>query len=199
MLTTNEIIAAIRRKILEETTELVTDSTILMNINLAYDDLRYSTYTNDQIQTATISFTNGSGTLPTHFGTLYTDPQDSNGNVFQELSIADFDREPQERAVKIEGGVMKVVPITTASLVVKYYPSYTALSTSQNPEIHEMFHELIIYGALYRIYEDLQDEELALNYEAKYSKKFDKKTDVVSAYQEGPQQGGSLFNGIRII
>jgi hypothetical protein len=40
-MTTSEITSAIRRKILEETTDLVADETILLNANLAYNDLKF--------------------------------------------------------------------------------------------------------------------------------------------------------------
>jgi hypothetical protein len=200
-LTTNQIIAATRRKLLEETTDLVTDETVLMNINLAYDDLKFRTFTNDQIKTATVSLTNGVGNLPSDFGTLYGDAyrDSSHTEPFPEKTIADFRRFPTQNAVTIEGGQLKVSPTSVNSVQIKYYPSYAALSTVQNPELNSYLHELIIYGALSRIHEDLQDEVLSKFYDDKYEQKFVLKTNSLSNYEEESQRGGEMFNPIRIV
>lgn len=194
-LTTNQITTSARRKLLEETSDLVSDATILEYANQTYDDLKFRTRTNDQIKTATITFTNGVGTLPADFGTLYGDGYRSTTDKtpFSEKSISDFDSELYDNAVTIEDGEIKVTPSSETSLIIKYFPSYTALSSAQNPEINSYFHELIIYGILYRAYEDLQDEELSNYYEEKYEDKFEKKKRGLSSYEEGNQRGNQLF------
>ena len=200
-LTTNQITSAARRKLLEETTDLVSDATILEYANQAYDDLKFRTRTNDQILTATIAFTSGVGVLPVDFGKLYGNAYRSatDKTPFQQKSIADFDSELDDNAITIEGGEIKVTPSTESSLIIKYFPTYAALSTSQNPEIHEYFHELIIYGILYRAYEELQDEQLSSYYEEKYEEKFDKKTRALSTYEEDNQSGNQLFGYQRLM
>jgi len=202
-LTTTQIVSAIRRKILEESTDLVTDEVVLLNANEAYKDLKYSTYTNDQIKTATVDLISGVGTLPTDFGTLYGPgyKNSTDRTPYNETNIADFDRYPDVEAMTIENDTLKVNPSSTASIIIKYYPEYAplALSPVQNPEIHELLHELIIYGAIYRIYEDLQNEALSEFFKIKYDEELTKKTSKISNYEEDNQNGGQMFNGIRII
>lgn len=186
---------------MEQTSDLVTDENLYININLAYDDLKIGSFTNDQIKSATVALTAGVGTLPTDFGTLYgvAYASSTDKSPFEELSIADFDREIERQCMTIEGGVLKVKPDSTAQVLIKYYPTYAALTFVQNPEINNYLHELIIYGAMYRIYEDLQDASMRAYYEGVYEQKFAKKTGALQNYQEDNADGGALFNGIRII
>lgn len=198
-MTTNEIVAAARRKLLEESNEILDESTVLLYANQSYLDLQKRTFTNDQLQSATISFTNGVGNLPSDFGTLYSDMVDSSGNVYPEVSLADYDRLNGENGVAIKGTEILVSPNTVASLPMRYYPKYDDLSTSQNPEINPLLHECIIYGIMFRAYEDLQDDELSKFYEDKYNTKVLEKTAIISNYEEGAQRGGKMFNDIRLI
>jgi len=200
-MTSNEILATIRRKILEDTTELVSDTTLLLYMNETYKDLRYRTFTNDQINTATITFTSGVGTLPTDFGTLYGPGYKSTTDKtpFEEKSIADFDRDTEIEGITIEGNTIKVNPSDTTSLIVKYYPSYAALSSTSNPLLHEFLHELIVYGTLYRTLEDLQDEARAQYYRSIYEEEFKKRVSGISSYEEENQMGGVMFNYQKLI
>lgn len=198
-MTTNEITAAIRRKILEETTDLVTDATVLLNANLAYDDLKIKSFSSDQIKTATVTFEEGVGQLPTDFGTLYGEAYDSSSNVFTEKSISDFYRETGENAVTVEGGELKVYPSATTSLTIKYYPSYAALTAVQNPLLNSYLHELIIYGAMFRIHEDLQDEVLSKYYRDLYDKELANKVNALSVYEETNQRGNEMFTYTKLI
>jgi hypothetical protein len=201
-MTSSTIAQAIRSKLLEISSDLVTDDNLFMNMNLAYDDLKIGSFTNDQIKSATIILTSGTGTLPTDFGTLYgVGYQSATDKIpFEEVSIADFARGNNEgNIMTIEGGVIKVQPDTTAQILVKYYPTYAALSAVQDPEINPYLHELIIYGAMYRIHEDLQNEAMRQYYKGVFETEFLKKTSALSNYETDNADGGSLFNGIRII
>jgi hypothetical protein len=201
-LTTQQIASAIRSKLLEQTSDLVTDDSLFVNINLAYDDLKIGSFTNDQIKSATIALSSGVGTLPTDFGTLYGPAYISltDKTPLNEKSIADFDRaENGEYGITIEQGTLRVNPSTLASVLIKYYPTYAALTPTQNPEVNGYLHELIIYGALYRIHEDLQDASMRAYYEGVYNQLFAKKTGALQNYQEDNNDGGQLLNGIRII
>ena len=199
-LTSSQISSAVRRKILEQTATLVTDDVLYMNMNLAYDDLKIGSFTNDQIESATIALTSGAGTLPANFGTLYGPGYKSTTDKtpFEEKSIADFYRDVTVEGMTIEGGQIKVSPDTTAQILIKYYPSYDALTSAQNPEINGYLHELIIYGAMYRIHEDLQNESLCEYYKNVFKEEFDKKRSALSNYQED-NTTSELFNYIRII
>ena len=200
-LTSNQIASAIRRKILEQTDSIVTDDVLFMNMNLAYDDIKMMSFTNDQIESATITLTSGSGTLPANFGTLYGPGYVSTTDKtpYEEKSIAYFDREPENEAITIEGNQIKVNPSSTSQIIIKYYPSYDPLTTTQNPEVNEYLHEPIIYGAMYRILEDMQEFDKAALVEKAYESKIAKRTSVISNYQEENAGGGQMFNGIRII
>lgn len=200
-MTSQQILAAIRRKILEQSSDLVDDDTIFFNMNLAYQDLKMSSFTNDQIQSATVSLSSGVGTLPADFGTLYGPGYQSTTNLipFEEKPIADFDRDEDGPCMTVESGSLKVKPTTTAQLIIKYWPTYDDLTVSQNPELHSYLHELIIYGAMFRIFEDLQNEALAQFYKEEYKREIAERTAKISHYQEDNATGGQLFNGISII
>ncbi len=143
--------------------------------------------------TATVTFTNGVGALPSQFGTLYGDAFKTLGDYFPELSIDDFQKQTQGQAVTIEGNTIKVYPTTTASLVIKYYPTFPDLTSAVNPTMNSYFHEPIIYGILARAHEDLQDESLAKFYNDKYEAMLAQRIANQSMYEEGNQRGGQLF------
>lgn len=199
MLTTNQILSLARAKLLEQTEEIITDTTLLIYANLTYQDLIKRTFTSNKILSSTVAFTLGEGALPATFGTMYGSAQDAYGNIFEEVSIEDFDNKVLERMITVEGGEFKVYPVETASLNIKYYPKWADLSLSQNPEIDEYFQELIVYGILTRAFEDLQDEQLAINYSNKYETEFQKKSSAQSNYEEGNQRGGQMFTYQRLI
>jgi hypothetical protein len=200
-LTSIQIADSIRRKIIEQSSELVTDDVLYMNMNLAYDDIKIGTFTNDQIVSATIPLTVGTGTLPANFGTLYGPGYKTatDKTPFEEKSIADFYRDHTVEGMTIEGGKLKVNPSSTSQILIKYYPSYNTLTSIQNPEINGYLNELIIYGGMYRIHEDLQNESLAEYYKNVFKEEFAKKTSALSNYQEDNSDGGQLFNYIKIV
>jgi len=198
-MTTNTIISISRKKILEETNDLVSDETLLIYANLAYKSVIKKSFVNGEIQTATITFTGGVGTLPVDFGTLYTDAYDVSKNIYPEVSISDFIRQDGQQAITIEGGALKVSPTSVTSLIIKYYPVYAELTTVVNPTIDEYLHESIVYGIIYRAYEDLQDPELSVYYKTKFDEMLAEKLADISNYEEDAQRGNVMFNGINVI
>lgn len=192
-MTTNEIIQTARRKLLETTSEIVSDTTILLYANLAYQDVWKRLFVNSDVDSATVTFTNGVGGLPATFGTMYGPGFDSAGNAFEEVSIEDFDREIMDRMVTIENGQMKVYPTDTASLTVKFWPEPETLTSTQNPTINSYFHEPIVYGILARAYEDLQDQELAVFNTNKFEDDLTKRLERQSVYEETNQRGAQMF------
>jgi hypothetical protein len=120
-------------------------------------------------------------------------------NVFPEVSIADFLRQNGANAVTIEGGEIKVSPDSTASLNIKYYPTYATLTTSVNPTIDDYLHEPIVYGILARAFEDLQDPESSQLYANKFTAMLNERIESLSNYEEDAQKGNVMFNGINII
>lgn len=198
-LTVVQIFSLARAKLLEATSEIVSDETLLIYANLAQLDIIKRTFTNDKISSATVTFTSGIGTLPATFGTLYGSAQDSQGNVFEEVSIEDFDNQSLERMVTIEGGAIKCFPTNTASLQIKYYPATTTLTVGSTPSVNEYFHECIVYGILTRAFEDLQDESLSAYYAGKYETLLNQRSSAQSNYEEGNQRGGQMFTYVNLM
>lgn len=199
MLTTNNITGIVRKRILEATTDIVDDVTLLIYVNLTYQDIQKKIFPNDQITSATVSFISGVGTLPATFGTLYGSPVNTATNSFPELSIADFSNGTQTQGVTIEGGAIKVLPTSTTSLNIKFYPKFPTLTSSVNPTINEYFHECIIDGASFRCLFDLQDPELAAFYKTKYDNDLREKMGVLSNFEETNQNSGEMFIGQNLI
>lgn len=200
-MTTQQIIDLARLKLLESEDGIITDDTILIYANLTYRDIIKKAFPNNSISQATVSFSNGVGSLPADFGTLYTDAYDTQRNIFPEVSISDFIRKQanSENAICVEGGEFKVSPVDTSSLIIKYYPTYETLAVGTDPTIDEYLHEPIVYGVLYRAFEDLQDPELSKYYKNEYKAMLDDYISSLSNYEEDAQRGGVMFNGISII
>lgn len=192
-MTTNEIIATARRKILESGTELISDVTILQYANEEYREIRKKLKMSAEVISASISCSNGVCTLPANYGAMYTFASDSAGNVYEENSIADFEIGDFDHGFTVEDGAVLVNNTDITSLDIKYFPKAAVLTASQNPEIDELFHEIIMYGAVARAQEDLQDEELATYYRNKADAEFNRKSEIQSAYEENNQRGGQMF------
>lgn len=192
-MTISQILSLARIKLLEQTTEVVSDETLLLYANLTNIDLVKRTFTNDKILSATVSLTNGEGTLPSGFGTLYGSGKDSGDNNYEEVSIEDFDNKVLEKMMTIEGAKLKVYPTTVASINIKYYPTFSTLTIASNPSVNEYFHECMVYGVLERAFEDLQDESLSAFYKAKYESEVARRSATQSNYEEGNVRGSQMF------
>lgn len=192
-MTSTEIIDSVRRKILETGTEVISDATLLLYINLAYQDVYKQLFPNASIIDATITCTAGVCVLPSDFGTMYGGAYDTADNEYEEVPIMDFDREDFSRAVTLEEGTLKVYPRTITSLVIKYYPQPVTLTAIINPTINSYFHEPIVYGAVYRAHEDLQDETLTQFYQARFKQEMQDRLSVQSGYEENNQRGSTMF------
>ena len=198
-LTLIQILSLSRAKLLEQTTEIISDDTLLAYANLTQEDIIKRTFTNDQILSATVSFSSGAGTLPATFGTLYGSAQDSAGNIFEEVSIEDFDNKTLSRMITVEGNAFKCYPTTTTSLLIKYYPKTTTLTAGSTPSVNSYFHECMVYGIISRAFEDLQDQSLSAYYAGKYESMLNARSSSQSNYEEGNVRGGQMFTGINLI
>lgn len=192
-MTTQEIINSVRRKIMETGEAIISDATLLEYINLAYQDVYKRIYPNSDIASATVTCVAGVCTLPADFGTLSTECYDTNGLRYEEVSIGDFLAEEFEQAVTVEDGALNVYPNTVTSLNIKYYPQPATLTTLVNPTINDLFHEPIIYGAVYRCHEDLQDETLTQFYQGRFKQEMQDRLEALSSYEETNQKGGVMF------
>jgi len=191
---TLEILKLAKRKLLEVTTDVIPDDILLIFANQAYMDVYKRVFPMSDIATTTLTMTSGSVTLPSTFGTLYGDATDADGNYYVEVPIEDFYREQTERMVTIEGGALKVYPDTVSALTVRYWPKPETLTNIVDPSIGEFFHEPIVYGIIWRAYEDLQDDELSTLYKQKFEQMITEKAGIQSNYEENNQRGAVMFN-----
>lgn len=192
-MTTNQILTLARAKLLEAGSEIFPDATLLIYLNLDYEDMYKRLFTNDSILTGTATFTAGSYTLASTVGTLYGAAFDAGNTRFEEVSIEDFDARTLSHMITIQGGAMKVYPTNTASLTFKYFPKPIPLTVSDNPTINSYFHEPLVYGTISRAHEDLQDEELATFYMNKREDMIKERLGHNSVYEETNQRGAQMF------
>jgi hypothetical protein len=193
-MTTNEITAAARRKVLETTDEIVSNETVLLYANQSYIEVYKRVFTSNEIKSATVACTNGVCTLPANYGRMYTKATDEEGKEYEEVSIADFHQFDDLRPVyTIQNDQILVKNEDAASLVVRYYEQPERLAVNVDPSIDEYFHEVIVYGTVWRIHEDLQDEELATYYQEKFESELSRRIGNQSQYEESNQRGGEMF------
>ncbi|MCK4500483.1 hypothetical protein KAU11_08290 [Candidatus Babeliales bacterium] len=192
-MTTNEILSLSKSILLETTSEIISDANLLIFANESYKDVYKKTFAMTDVETATVTMTAGVGTLPTNFGTMYGSARDSSDNEYPEVPIVDFNREQMEQMVTVEGGELKVYPITVSSLTIRMWAKPLALSSTQDPTIDDYFHEPIVYGIVSRGHAFLQDDELATFYEQKFNNKVAEKTSTQSVYEETNQKGAVMF------
>lgn len=198
-MTISQILQLVRTKLLEQTTEVVSDETLLLYANQVNIDLVKRTFTNDKILSATVSLTSGVGTLPSGFGTLYGSGKDSGDNNYEEVSIEDFDNKTSDYMITIEGVTLKCYPTTTSSIAIKYYPTFSTLTVASSPSVNDYFHECMVYGVLERAFEDLQDHELAIFFRTKYENEVARRSSIQSNYEEGNTRGGQMFTYQQLI
>lgn len=192
-MTTTQILQLTRRKLLEVTTDVLPEDTLLIYANQAYQDVWKRLYVAGDVQTATVSLASGVGTLPTTFGTAYGEAIGNDRQLYTEVSINDFTKDTIERAYTIENGQLKVTNTTLANVVIKFWPKPDALVIGNTPSIDEYFHEPIIYGTMARAHEDLQDEELSIYYMGKFNTSLTERIATQSVYEETNQKGAVMF------
>jgi hypothetical protein len=198
-MTSNNIITLARNKLLETTTEILKDDVLYIYANLSQEDIAKKTFTNDKIKSATVAFSSGVGSLPTDFGTLYGDAFDTANNFYPEMTIEDFKKETLSYGVTIEAGTIKVLPNTVASLTIKYWPTFADMTSAVNPSIPTYFHECIVYGILYRAFEDLQDWELSKFFREKYESELKQKIETMSNYEENNVRSSQMFSAQNLL
>lgn len=198
-MTTNEITAAARRKVLESTEEIVSNDTVLLYANQAYIEVYKQVFTANKVQTSTVSCTNGVCVLPTRYGRMYAKAVDADDNEYEEFSIADYHLQEFDYGYTIDNGQLLVSDTDITSLTVRYYEQPETLTETTDPSIDSYFHEPIVYGIVWRIHEDLQDEELAEYYKNKFDEEMQKRLSRQSTYEESNQRGGEMFSYQRLI
>lgn len=192
-MTTNEITAAARRKVLETSTDILSDTTVLLYANQAYIEVYKRVFTSNEVATETVACTNGVCVLPTTYGRMYTVAEDNDQNFYTEVSIADYLKTERTDVYTIENGTILVKNEEASTLTVKFYAQPETLTASQNPTIDPYFHECIVYGTVWRLHEELQDEELSEYYQNKFETELTRRMSSQSTYEEANQSGGEMF------
>lgn len=197
-LTTVQIITLARSKLLEKTSEIISDETLLIYANLTQNDILMRVFPNSHIGSATVALSSGVGSLPAGFGTLYGEATGSDNNSYEEVSINDFAQGVNPYSVTIENGQLKVSN-NISSITIKYYKTFDDVTSGINPQVHNYLQELYIYGILERAFEDLQDEALSAYYKSKYESEIAKRSQIISSYEETNQRGGQMFSDQTLI
>jgi len=84
---------------------------------------------------------------------------------------------------------VKVFPVATDTISVRYYKNPTKLSTSSTPLLPERFHSVIVDGAVARAYENSDDFELRQSKEATFQARLARMEGVLlDVYRDGPSQ-----------
>ena len=199
-MTTNEIIATARRKVLETTDEIVSADAALLYANQAYIEVYKQVVTGNQVTSQTVACTAGVCAIPATYGRMYTNAIDQNGREFVEVSIADFlNDDIVGYNYTVENGAIKVSEDDVTTLTLRFYAKPEALSDTVNPTVDEYFHEVIVYGVVWRMHEDLQDEELSTYYQNKFGDELKRRMSNQSNYEESNQRGGQMFTDQRLI
>lgn len=199
-MTTNEITTAARRKVLETTDEIISDTTVLLYANQAYIEVYKQVVTGNKVASETVACTNGVCTLPATYGRMYTNAIDQNSREFVEVSIGDYLNDDLDGYFyTIENGAIKVSEDDVTTLTVRFYAKPETLTAVVDPSIDEYFHEVIVYGIVWRIHEDLQDEELSSYYQNKFTDELKRRMSNQSNYEESNQRGGQMFTDQRLI
>lgn len=198
-MTTNEITQTARRKVLETTDEIVSNEAVLLYANQAYIEVYKKVFTSNKVITASVACTNGVCVLPTRYGRSYAKAIDVNGNEYEEFSIADYHQQTNNLGYTVDTGVILVSDTNLTSLTVRYYEQPETLTALVDPSIDPYFHESIVYGTIWRLHEDLQDEELSTYYKGIFEEDLKARIASQSTYEEANQRGGEMFGYQQLI
>lgn len=201
-LTTAQILAIARTKILERTDAVVSDETLLRYGNLAKDEMALRAPSQRDIKAASLAFAAGIATTPSDFLSFYgcKDSQvPGEGNDYRNVSLEDFRARRHDRMVCRLGPSLLAYPSTSVTLYLDYYAKPVDISASQNPTVDDALHECIAYGMVWRAFQDLQDFELSRFFQQEFESRFAAQSSALSQLEEDPQDSGAMFNAIDIL
>jgi len=199
-MTSREIIQAIRKKILEHNVGIFTDSDIIRVLNNILLEISSNLNLQSRIKKTTLTFTDGKADLPADYLSFYyaTD----GAKEFSLRPIENFLEGDENYCLTILENKILVKPDTTTSLDLYYYRKPTEITSeklNEEPDIDPLFHEVLILGAVYRCFEDMQENELANVYQQKYILLKDERTKLLRKREESGQEGKSLFEYTKLI
>lgn len=196
---TVDIIKLARKKLLENTQEIFSDDDLLLYANLTKDELAKRYLGNRGIKKATLTFVSGEVTRPTDWNGAYfiNDTGAKGGNEYKMVNIGDFYADKYAYMVTEEDG--KLINNTGAtSLTFWYFKKLSDLASGETPidpptELDDFLHELIIYGIVWRGFEDAQDFELSKYFKDKFEAEYTIRTSHLSELEEAPMESGEMF------
>lgn len=196
---TVDIIKLARKKLLESTTEIFSDDDLVLYANITKDELAKRYLGNRLIKKTTLSFSGGEVTRPTDWNGHYfcNDTGAKNGNRYDMVNISDYYADKYPYMIVEEDG--KIKNNTGANTLYEwYYKKLSDMAVGGTPvdppaELDDLLHELIIYGIVWRGFEDAQDFELSKYFKDKFEAEYEIRTSKLSELEEAPMKSTELF------
>jgi hypothetical protein len=202
-LTTAQIVAFARAKVLELSDAVLSDAALLAYANQSKDEVALRAPSQRDLASTSLAVTAGVATVPSGYASFYgcKDSQvPGQGNEYRSVSLEDYRAGAHERMIVRLGAQFLVYPAISGTLYLDHYalPADLAL-TGSDPTADPTLHEVIAYGVVWRALEDLQDLEQSQYYRSKFEADLALRASALSQREEEPQDSGALFNGIDII
>lgn len=200
-MTSSGIISQARKKVLELTTEIVSDDDLYLYGNQAKDEIAKRLFSKDLLKQITLSFSSGSVAAPSDFESFYnaTDQSASGGTMWDWMSNQDFDNQVAPYMLTYLEGNIKVYPTSTPTIYLKYWKKLVDFSANVQPTLDSFLHDLIVDGIVWRALEDLQEFDLSTRFLNKFESRLAMKASAISQSEEKGQRGGSLFNYVNLL
>lgn len=201
-MTTQQIIALARRKILEATEEIFDNETLILYGNLRKDEIAQRYLGNRNVKRSSLAFTNGVATRPTDWNGHYyssSSQTPNSGHEYKLVSLEDFQNGTYPYMLTESEGNILVYPVSVGTVYTWYYKKLADMAITPavvNPpvELSDAFHRTIMYGIVSDAFEDAQDFELSKFYTDKFEAEFERASMTVSALEESSQEAGALLS-----
>ena len=201
-MTSAQIIALARKKIMEKTDEIFSDDDLLLYANNGKDEIASRYLGKRLIKPAVLSFSGGSVSKPTDWNGHYfsaTSNTPNQGNEVKLVSIEDYQNGSKPYMITESEGNLLCYPTSLSTIYTWYYKKLSDMALGSSPvnppsELHTEFHMPIVYYIICQALEDAQDFELSKYFGDKYESEYQKKASIVSDLEKGTQEAGSLLN-----
>lgn len=202
MISTANIIKMARKKLLEAGSEIFSDDDLILYANICKDELA-SRYLGDRlIKSVTLSFLGGEADIPVDYNGAYyvNDTGQKGGTKYDVVGIKEFLRGDLTYMICEDGGKFKNSQ-NAPTLTMWYYSKLTDMALTPTPvnppsELKDQLHELIVYGIVYRAFEDAQDFELSKYFKDKFEAEYTIRTSNLSELEEAPKQSAQMFEAL---
>jgi hypothetical protein len=194
-MTTQSIITDIRKRLLELSTGVFSDSDLITWMNLTQTKLSNEILDQNRIKKTTLAFTSGIASLPSDFISFYF------AKDYEWVTIEDFENDTFENMLCRQESNIYIKPTNIISLNIYYYRKpldLSILTPTVEPELPTVLHEAIILGAMIRAFEAMQEIELSNAYMNKYQLLVNEAKQAISILEER-FKGKPLFNYTKLI